>query len=110
MSARRVAVLVVLLIHRVNNYLGHLARTELVLIVRGQGARLVDSETLADTATSKPRKLLKNNGSIVTGIARSVRPPGRPNPAPNATFDGGARARASTTTASRISSTTCAIG
>lgn len=64
---------------------------DLVLIVRGQGARLVDSETLAETATSKPRKLLKNNGSIVSEIVRSVRPPGRHNPAQNATFDGGAR-------------------
>jgi hypothetical protein len=64
---------------------------DLVLIVRGQGARLVDSETLADTATSRPRKLLKNNGSTVTETVRSVRPPGRPNPAQNATFDGGAR-------------------
>ena len=64
---------------------------DLVLIVRGQGARLVDSETLAATATSRPRKLLKNNGSIVTEIVRSVRPPVRPNPAQNATFDGGAR-------------------
>jgi hypothetical protein len=64
---------------------------DLVLIVRGQGARLVDSETLAETATSRPRKLLKNNGSIVTEIVRSVRPPVHPNPVQNATFDGGAR-------------------
>ncbi len=64
---------------------------DLVLIVRGQGARLMDSETLADTATSSPRKLLRNNGSTVTQIVKSVRPAVRPNPALNATFDGGAR-------------------
>jgi hypothetical protein len=62
-----------------------------VLIVRGQGARLMDAETLAETATARPRKLLKNNGTVVTQIVKSVRPAVRPNPAQNATFDGGAR-------------------
>ena len=61
------------------------------LIVRGQGARLADAETLAETATASPRKLLRNNGSTVTQIVKSVRPAVRPNPAQNATFDGGAR-------------------
>ena len=61
------------------------------LIVRAQGARLVDAETTADTATAKPRKLLRNNGTTVTQIVRSVRPATRSNPAQNATFDGGAR-------------------
>jgi pimeloyl-ACP methyl ester carboxylesterase len=61
------------------------------LIVRAQGARLVDSETVAETATIKPRKLLRNNGSTVTQIVQSVRPAVRPNPAQNATFEGGAR-------------------
>ena len=61
------------------------------LIVRGQGARLADADTLAETATASPRKLLRNNGSTVTQIVKSVRPAVRPNPAPNATFDGGAR-------------------
>ena len=50
------------------------------LIVRAQGARLADADPIAETATLKPRKLLKNNGSIVTEIVRSVRPPGRPEP------------------------------
>ena len=61
------------------------------LIVRAAGARLVDGDVIAETATVKPRKLLKNNGSIVTQIVRSVRPPGRQNPAQNAYFEGGAR-------------------
>jgi hypothetical protein len=60
-------------------------------IVRAAGARLVDAETMAETATAKPRKLLRNNGTTVTQIVRSVRPATRPNPAQNATFDGGAR-------------------
>ena len=61
------------------------------LIVRAQGARLADADPIAETATVKPRKLLRNNGSIVTELVRSVRPPGRPNPAANAYFEGGAR-------------------
>ena len=61
------------------------------LIVRAQGARLIDAGTIAETATARPRKLLRNNGSTVTQIVRSVRPAARPNPAQNATFDGGAR-------------------
>ena len=61
------------------------------LIVRAAGARLVDGDVIAETATVKPRKLLKNNGSTVTQIVRSVRPPGRQNPAQNAYFEGGAR-------------------
>jgi hypothetical protein len=60
-------------------------------IVRAAGARLVDAETMAETATAKPRKLLRNNGTTVTQIVRSVRPATRPTPAQNATFDGGAR-------------------
>ena len=61
------------------------------LIVRAQGARLVDGETMAETSTAKPRKLLKNNGTTVTQMVTSVRPSTRQNPAQNATFDGGAR-------------------
>ena len=61
------------------------------LIVRAQGARLADADPIAETATVKARKLLRNNGSIVTEIVRSVRPPGRPTPAANAYFEGGAR-------------------
>jgi pimeloyl-ACP methyl ester carboxylesterase len=62
------------------------------LIVRAQGARLLDSETAdTDGTTARPRKLLKNDGSISTQMIRSVRPPGRPNPPLNASFEGGAR-------------------
>jgi pimeloyl-ACP methyl ester carboxylesterase len=62
------------------------------LIVRAQGARLPDPESAAAAAaTAGPRKLLKNNGSVVTESIRSVRPPSQVNPLQNAVFDGGAR-------------------
>jgi hypothetical protein len=62
------------------------------LIVRAQGARLPDPESAAAAAaTAGPRKLLKNNGSVVTETIRSVRPPSQVNPLQNAVFDGGAR-------------------
>ncbi len=61
------------------------------LIVRGSGARLPDADVAADTATAAPRKLLKNNGSVVTQIVRTVRPPASPNPLTNGTFESGAR-------------------
>jgi hypothetical protein len=63
----------------------------LFLIVRAQGARLSDPETFAGTATTEPRKHLRNDGRIVTEIVRPVRPPARPEPAGNARFGGGAR-------------------
>ena len=62
-----------------------------VLIVRAAGARLADADVVADTATASPRKLLRNNGAIATQIVRTVRPPSKPNPALNGTFEGGAR-------------------
>jgi hypothetical protein len=61
------------------------------LIVRGSGARLPDADAAADTATAAPRKLLKNNGSIVTQIVRTGRPPASQNPLTNGTFESGAR-------------------
>jgi pimeloyl-ACP methyl ester carboxylesterase len=61
----------------------------LFLIVRAAGARLADRDE--PTATAAPRKHLKNNGSIVTEIVNSSRPPAAPGPEQNARFDGGAR-------------------
>jgi hypothetical protein len=61
------------------------------LIVRGSGARLPDADVAADTATVAPRKLLKNNGSVVTQIVRTSRPSTTPNPLTNGTFESGAR-------------------
>ena len=59
------------------------------LIVRAFGARLPESDV--ETGSAQPRKLLKNNGSIVTEVIRTVRPPSRMNPSANATFNEGAR-------------------
>jgi pimeloyl-ACP methyl ester carboxylesterase len=59
------------------------------LIVRASGARLIDNAE--PTATTEPRKLLKNNGSVVTEIVKSSRPPATAAPQQNATFNGGAR-------------------
>ena len=59
------------------------------LIVRASGARLIDSTE--STATTEPRKLLKNNGAVVTEIVKSSRPPATAAPQQNATFNGGAR-------------------
>ena len=64
---------------------------DVFLIVRAQGARLPYADPIADTATVSPRKLLKNNGSVVTQIVRTVRPPSLPDAAQNGTFEGGAR-------------------
>jgi pimeloyl-ACP methyl ester carboxylesterase len=60
------------------------------LIVRADGARLADSED--GRSTQQPRKHLKNNGTIVTEIVKSSRPPfAGAGPEENASFGGGAR-------------------
>jgi hypothetical protein len=60
-------------------------------IVRAQGARLQDAETLAGAATASPRKHLKNDGSVVTEVVSPVRPATAVRPDQNAQFEGGAR-------------------
>jgi hypothetical protein len=64
---------------------------DVVLIVRAQGARLVDREMPVETSTARPRKHLRNNGTTTTEVVRPVRPPVVPDPAHNARFDAGAR-------------------
>jgi len=66
----------VLLIHGVNNYLGHLAARELAR--RGFVVLAMNS-------------LLKNNGTTVTQIVQTVRPPATLGPEQNASFENGAR-------------------
>jgi hypothetical protein len=61
------------------------------LVVRAQGARLVDAETFAASATAQPRKHLRNDGKVVTEVVRPVRPFTPAVPAQNAQFEGGAR-------------------
>jgi pimeloyl-ACP methyl ester carboxylesterase len=60
-------------------------------IVRGEGARLMEIDPSVHHSTKQPRKLIKNDGSIVTQIVESVRPVGRGSEALNAAFNTGTR-------------------
>ena len=64
---------------------------DVFLIVRGEGARLMEIDPSVHHATLKPEKLIRNDGSIVTQIVESVRPVGRGSEAMNASFRGGTR-------------------
>ncbi|MGH9936525.1 MAG: hypothetical protein ACREAM_09780, partial [Blastocatellia bacterium] len=64
---------------------------DVFLIVRGQGARLMQTDPSIQDSTVKPQNLLKNDGTVVKQIITSVRRVGRPAPEQNATFNGGAR-------------------
>ena len=64
---------------------------DVFLVVRGEGARLMELDPSVHHNTSKPQKLLRNDGNIVTQIIESVRPPGRSTAAQNASFNAGTR-------------------
>ena len=64
---------------------------DVFLIVRGQGARLMEMDPSIHHSTVRPQKLLKNDGAVVRQIVECVRPASRPLLEQNATFDGGAR-------------------
>ena len=64
---------------------------DVFLVVRGEGARLMELDPSIHHATLEPRKLLKNDGTIVTQIVESVRPIGRGSEAQNASFTNGTR-------------------
>lgn len=64
---------------------------DVFLVVRGEGARLMELDPSIHHSTNKPQKLLRNDGSIATQIIESVRPVGRITPAQNASFNGGTR-------------------
>lgn len=80
------------------------------VIVRAAGARLIDRGDIS--ATVAARKQLKNNGSIVTEIVKSSRPPAAAAPEQNARFNGGARLLTlrSFLTANAIRSTNASTG
>jgi hypothetical protein len=61
------------------------------LIVRGDGARLMQLDLSIHAKTEKPRKLLKNDGTIVTEIVKSVRVASPRARQQNATFENGTR-------------------
>jgi hypothetical protein len=61
------------------------------IIVRGQGARLMQTDPSIQDSTVKPQNLMKNDGTVVKQVITSVRRAGRTAPEQNATFYGGAR-------------------
>ena len=62
-----------------------------MVITRFEGARLMELDPSIHHSTTKPRKLLKNDGTVVTQIVESVRRPARGYDRRNASFEGGAR-------------------
>ena len=64
---------------------------DVFLVVRGEGARLMELDPSIHHSTLKPRKLLRNDGTVVTRIVESVRPIGRGSEAQNAAFSTGTR-------------------
>jgi pimeloyl-ACP methyl ester carboxylesterase len=52
-------------------------------------ARLMELDLSIDKGTAKPRKLIQNDGTIVTKVVDSVRPPAPKRAEDNKTFDGG---------------------
>jgi pimeloyl-ACP methyl ester carboxylesterase len=64
---------------------------DVFLVVRGEGARLMELDPSIHHSTVKPQKLLKNDGSVVTQIVESLRPIGRWSEAQNASFSSGTR-------------------
>jgi pimeloyl-ACP methyl ester carboxylesterase len=61
------------------------------LIVKSGGARLMQMDISIHRATAQPRKLLKNDGSVVEQIVKSVRRPAMEGAEQSATFDAGVR-------------------
>ena len=64
---------------------------DVFLVVRGEGARLMELDLSIHHGTVRPQKLLKNDGTIVTEIVESVRRPASGLEAQNASFRGGTR-------------------
>src|SRR5260221_730797 len=59
---------------------------DVFLVVRGEGARLMELDPSVHHSTAKPEKLLKNDGTIVTQVVESVRAVGRGSESLNAAF------------------------
>ena len=62
-----------------------------LVITRAAGARLMELDPRIHDGTLKPRKLLQNDGTVVTQIVKSVRRPRRGQETRNASFERGAR-------------------
>jgi hypothetical protein len=61
------------------------------LIARGEGARLMQLDLSIHAGTEKPRKLLKNDGTIVTEVVKSARVANLNAAKQNASFENGTR-------------------
>lgn len=61
------------------------------IVTRFEGARLMELDPTIHHSTLKPRRLLKNDGSIATQVVESVRRPAAGYDKRNASFEGGAR-------------------
>jgi hypothetical protein len=64
---------------------------DVFVIVRGENARLMQLDMSIHSGTVKPRKLLKNDGTIVTEVVKSVRVPNLRAARQNGQFENGAR-------------------
>jgi pimeloyl-ACP methyl ester carboxylesterase len=64
---------------------------DIFLVVRGQGARLMDMDPAIHHSTAQPQKLLRDDGTVVRQVVESVRRSGRASPEINASFEGGTR-------------------
>lgn len=64
---------------------------DVFLVVRGSGSRMVNIDPAYGDRTAAPRKLLKNDGTVVTQIVETVQVPDPPSPERTASFYGGAR-------------------
>ena len=62
-----------------------------IVVTRAAGARLMELDPSIHDGTLKPQRLLKNDGTIVTQIVKSVRRPRRGQDSRNASFERGAR-------------------
>ena len=62
-----------------------------LVVTRAAGARLMELDPGIHGGTLKPRRLLQNDGTVVTRIVKSVRRPRRGQDTRNASFESGAR-------------------
>lgn len=61
------------------------------LIVRGENARLMQLDMSIHATTAKPQKLIKNDGTVITEIVKSVRVPNLQSARQNGQFENGTR-------------------
>ena len=60
---------------------------DVLVVRRGEGARIMELDPGIHHATVRPQRLLKNDGTVVTQVVESVRPVGRSTAQQNASFE-----------------------